>query len=355
MTDNQIEAATGAEILKEIVDGLHDVSDGPWECDFTDSENDEGTFNSQLLWDKDGGVIADAINANATRIITEYSGDGDEYVDVIDVLALNNFRHFARCSPDNIRAIAAYVDTLETNLAACIKASGEYADDLVRVAADKDTALQRAAALEKQVHVPGKLACPKCKFELISMSLNAHSGTVTADNKSDVCPNGCGPLWKVSERDERVLWNDLADKQFQELKSIEAERDAARARAQEVENTLEGLLGEIDNLIGDSGGVYGLHLNGNAAPWEELDDWLPSRKQARAVLKEGEQMAMELKPLPCPACGSCDLIYRVLPHKNSEFYAVCCNVPLCSVTGPSRQGVTQATEAWNSLLRAPDE
>jgi hypothetical protein len=113
MTDTQTEAATGAAILKEMVDGLEGVSPGGWECDWTDSENDEGTFNSQLLWDKDGGVIADAINSNATRIITEYSGDGDEYVDVIDVQAMNNFRHIARCSPDNIRAIASYVEALE--------------------------------------------------------------------------------------------------------------------------------------------------------------------------------------------------------------------------------------------------
>jgi hypothetical protein len=192
---------TGEAILEEMVEGLKGVAPGPWECDWTDSENDEGTFQSHLLWDKDSNVIADAINATATDIIMEHSGDFDEYVDVIDVLAMNNFRHFARCSPDNIRAIATYASVLK---------------------AERDAALERARYLDSQVHVPGKLACPKCDFVLISMTLHLMNGAVTANNEPDVCPNGCGPLWKVSERSEREFWSGHAEKQSDEILKLKA-------------------------------------------------------------------------------------------------------------------------------------
>lgn len=88
------------------------------------------------------------------------------------------------------------------------------------VEVERDTALARVSWLEKLNHVPGKLACPKCKFELISMTLHVGNGAVSANNKSDVCPNGCGPLWKVSERAERELWSDIADKQFDEIQEM---------------------------------------------------------------------------------------------------------------------------------------
>lgn len=43
---------------------------------------------------------------------------------------------------------------------------------------------------------------------------------------------------------------------------------------------LQRIVQDFDNLIGSSGGVYGLHLNGDPAPWSEImpggrfEDWL---------------------------------------------------------------------------------
>lgn len=56
--------------------------------------------------------------------------------------------------------------------------------------------------------------------------------------------------------------------------------------------TLEYVLGSVNDLIADSTGVTGLHLNGDFAPWEELmeggryEDWLLSLSTAQDFLKE---------------------------------------------------------------------
>ena len=39
---------------------------------------------------------------------------------------------------------------------------------------------------------------------------------------------------------------------------------------EELVKAAQALLDEVDALIGESAGVYGLHLNGDGAPWDEL-------------------------------------------------------------------------------------
>ena len=61
-------------------------------------------------------------------------------------------------------------------------------------------------------------------------------------------------------------------------------------------NALSELLIEIDGLMGESAGVYGLHLNGDPSPWSKIEEGgrferLSSMPKARAVLAKaaGEQ------------------------------------------------------------------
>ena len=52
---------------------------------------------------------------------------------------------------------------------------------------------------------PGVMRCARCKFRLnrINLNVNVNVGTVTAgDNKTEPCPNGCGPLWPVTWKQE---------------------------------------------------------------------------------------------------------------------------------------------------------
>lgn len=68
--------------------------------------------------------------------------------------------------------------------------------------------------------------------------------------------------------------------------------DAERARRERAEAALRKLLCDITALMEQSGGVYGLHMNGDNAPWDEITDggrfegWLPL-EEARAALEAG--------------------------------------------------------------------
>jgi hypothetical protein len=73
-----------------------------------------------------------------------------------------------------------------------------------------------------------------------------------------------------------------------------AELAASQATVRELVAALRKLTGDVDALIADSGGVYGLHMNGDPAPWDELteggrfEEWLLSLSEARAALARTE-------------------------------------------------------------------
>lgn len=59
---------------------------------------------------------------------------------------------------------------------------------------------------------------------------------------------------------------------------------------------LKGLLSDIEGLMGESSGVYGLHLNGDVSPWDELDEGgrferLPHLSSARSAIAEATNKA----------------------------------------------------------------
>ena len=62
----------------------------------------------------------------------------------------------------------------------------------------------RVAELEKLVYVPGQWRCAKCKFSLQRMTINPTAGKIGVSerdkNEPEKCPNGCGPLWRTTER-----------------------------------------------------------------------------------------------------------------------------------------------------------
>ncbi len=65
---------------------------------------------------------------------------------------------------------------------------------------------------------------------------------------------------------------------------------------------LKGLLSDVDGLMGESNGVYGLHLNGDASPWSELEEGgrferLSHMSSARAAIAEAEA-AQQQAPQP---------------------------------------------------------
>lgn len=63
--------------------------------------------------------------------------------------------------------------------------------------------------LEHLVYVPGIWKCAKCALSLVSNTLNANTGAMKANTSPQECLNGCGPMWRVTERD---AGNDLCDR-----------------------------------------------------------------------------------------------------------------------------------------------
>ncbi len=85
---------------------------------------------------------------------------------------------------------------------------GHDADGVSMVTAVRIVQETRRALLAEQARTepdlaPGVMRCARCKFRLHRINLNVNVGTVTAgDNKTEPCPNGCGPLWPVTWKEE---------------------------------------------------------------------------------------------------------------------------------------------------------
>jgi len=90
----------------------------------------------------------------------------------------------------------------------------------------------KVADLEGKVYVPGVWRCPKCDLNLVSTELHAGSGAMRANNAPQDCPNGCGPLWRKSERE---AGNELVDR----LDGLTDRATAAEAKVAGLREALE--------------------------------------------------------------------------------------------------------------------
>lgn len=64
--------------------------------------------------------------------------------------------------------------------------------------------------------------------------------------------------------------NQMRDDPGEAIRKLKAERDAAPAELDRVREASGALVDEIDDLMNESDGVAGLHLNGDVADWSEL-------------------------------------------------------------------------------------
>jgi hypothetical protein len=66
--------------------------------------------------------------------------------------------------------------------------------------------------------VPGVMRCAKCKFTLIRTTLYLGNGTSgPGDNRTEPCPNGCGPLWPMTWRDQAQEYGERLEQMHEEL------------------------------------------------------------------------------------------------------------------------------------------
>lgn len=109
----------GEAVLKEMVDGLEGVTAGPWEIRRPDPDR------PTLIADYDCHPIARLYTTST------YPGQEGKRFDVVNLDA--DGPHLARCTPENIRAIATYVEALEAEnkaLREALRAHHNHQSDL---------------------------------------------------------------------------------------------------------------------------------------------------------------------------------------------------------------------------------
>jgi len=79
-------------------------------------------------------------------------------------------------------------------------------------------AVERIRELEQLVYVPGLWRCAKCECQVMSTNLHAASGRISANNEPQACPNNCGPMWRVTERDAGNRLIDQADREQERVR-----------------------------------------------------------------------------------------------------------------------------------------
>lgn len=153
--------------------------------------------------------------------------------------------------------------------------------------------------------VPGVMHCAKCKFQLNRVTLCVSDGNAYAgDNKTEPCPNGCGPLWPVTwEQEARNCWKTL-EEMHERLQAA----PAAGITLEQVEDAI-GLQSAAWDTIGAEKIVEAvLRLaNGQAPDTQQVG---VVRKIDRGFRWDGENLqhvpTLLLEFEPVPANSPCD-------------------------------------------------
>jgi hypothetical protein len=71
--------------------------------------------------------------------------------------------------------------------------------------------------------VPGAMRCAKCNFRLQRNNMYMQSGTIgPGDNNTEPCPNGCGPLWPVTWKEDALEGDKRLMELFEENQKLKA-------------------------------------------------------------------------------------------------------------------------------------
>lgn len=91
-------------------------------------------------------------------------------------------------------------------------------DVILALLDELEAAEKRIAEQQSAIIAPGIMRCAGCGFVLTKNSINMAAGTITAgDSKTEPCPNGCGPLWPVTWKEQALQMRDDSEQWFIEL------------------------------------------------------------------------------------------------------------------------------------------
>ena len=101
-------------------------------------------------------------------------------------------------------------------------------------------ATQQAGEVRRAELVPGVMHCAKCKFQLNRVTLCVSDGNAYAgNNKTEPCPNGCGPLWPVTwEQEAKNCWKAL-EEMHERLMAAAAPQPSPTAQAAQPDSVQE--------------------------------------------------------------------------------------------------------------------
>ncbi|OOV75023.1 hypothetical protein [Enterobacter kobei] len=123
--------------------------------------------------------------------------------------------------------IAKMVSNLATQLDVQIARSNQLSIAL-------EAAEKRIAELSSAIIAPGVMRCAGCGLVLTKNIISMSAGTITAgDSKTELCPNGCGPLWPVTWKEQAIEMRDSSEQWFEDLQSARkriAELEALEAK-----------------------------------------------------------------------------------------------------------------------------
>lgn len=92
----------------------------------------------------------------------------------------------------------------------------------------KEQIQQLKAERDGLKYVPGLFRCPKCNFVNVVTNLNAKDGSFSANNEPRQCANGCGPMWRITYKEELKTLSDIADDLSDKNRDLEAQLAEAR-------------------------------------------------------------------------------------------------------------------------------
>ncbi len=81
---------------------------------------------------------------------------------------------------------------------------------------------RKVMELEAKIYLPGHWECPKCKFYLVSTSINANTGDFAANQEPQQCSNECGPMWRVTHEQSANTMVDRCDALQDKVTKLEA-------------------------------------------------------------------------------------------------------------------------------------
>lgn len=111
-----------------------------------------------------------------------------------------------------------------------------------KVAIKVPALLAEEEAYEKTDLVPGVVHCARCNFRLNRVTLYMGNGAIgPGGSETEKCPNGCGPMWPVTWKQEAEDAYKTAESQFERAKAAEDQLNACRPYLKDGETAADAL------------------------------------------------------------------------------------------------------------------